>query len=75
MMSGLTACVTGAGAGVDSAWEQKKPEARKILENAAESPASSARFVGQPLCLAKRWLKKDTTANTPKFYTQLNFEQ
>jgi hypothetical protein len=34
-------------AGVDSAWEQKKLEARKMLENAAESPASSARFVGR----------------------------
>ena len=42
-----TVCVTGAGAGVDSAWEQEKPEARKMLENAAESPASSARFVGR----------------------------
>jgi len=41
----LTVCVTGAGAGVDSAWEQKKPEARKMSENAAESPASSARCV------------------------------
>ena len=40
-----TVCVTGAGAGVDSAWEQKKLEARKLLENAAESPASSARCV------------------------------
>jgi hypothetical protein len=29
-------------AGVDSAWEQKKLEARKMPENAAESPASSA---------------------------------
>ena len=47
-MSGLTVCVTGAGVGVDSAWEQGKLEARKMLENAAESPASSARFVGQP---------------------------
>jgi len=37
-----TVCVTGAGASVDSAWEQKKLEARKMLENAAESPASSA---------------------------------
>jgi hypothetical protein len=27
--------LTGAGAGVDSAWEQKKLEARKMLENAA----------------------------------------
>jgi N-formylglutamate amidohydrolase len=33
---------TGAGAGVDSAWEQEKLEARKMLENRAESPASSA---------------------------------
>jgi len=46
-----TDCVTGAGAGVDSAWEQRKLEARKLLENAAESPASSARFVG-------RWLHR-----------------
>ena len=38
---------TGAGAGMDSVWEQKKLEARKMLENAAESPASSARFVGR----------------------------
>ena len=40
----LTAAVigTGAGAGVDSVWEQRKPEARKMLENAADSPASSA---------------------------------
>jgi len=37
-----TVCVTGAGAGVDSAWEQEKLEARKMLENAVESPASSA---------------------------------
>lgn len=41
----LTVCVTGAGAGRDSAREQRKLEARKMLENAAESPASSARFV------------------------------
>jgi len=31
----------GAGAGVDDAREQKKLEARKILINRAESPASS----------------------------------
>jgi hypothetical protein len=29
----------GQWAGVDSAWEQKKFEARKMLENEAESPA------------------------------------
>ena len=40
-----TVCVTGAGAGVDSVWEQEKLEARKMLEKAADSPASSARFV------------------------------
>jgi hypothetical protein len=34
-------------AGVDSAWEQEKLEARKMLENAAESHTSGARFVGQ----------------------------
>ena len=38
----LTVCVTCVWAGVDSAWEQEKPEARKMLENAADSPASGA---------------------------------
>ena len=38
----------GAGAGVDSVWEKRILEARKMLENAAESPASSTRFVGMP---------------------------
>jgi hypothetical protein len=33
-------------AGVDNAWEQEKLEARKMLENAAESHTSGARFVG-----------------------------
>ena len=32
----LTVCVTGAGAGVDSAWEQRKLKARKMFENVAE---------------------------------------
>jgi hypothetical protein len=32
-------------AGVDSAWEQEKLEARKMPENAAESHTSGARFV------------------------------
>jgi hypothetical protein len=35
----LTVCVTGAGVGVDSAWEQKKLEARKMLEKAAPYPS------------------------------------
>jgi len=33
---------------VDSAWEQKKPEARKRLEKRTDSPPSAARFVRQP---------------------------
>jgi hypothetical protein len=37
-----TVGVTGAGAGVNSVWEQKKLEARKILENGDESHLSSA---------------------------------
>jgi len=32
-------------AGVDKAWEQEKLEAWKMLENAAESHTSGARFV------------------------------
>jgi hypothetical protein len=36
---------------VDSAWEQEKLEARKMLENAAESHTSGARFVGR-FCVA-----------------------
>jgi len=36
--------------GVDNDWEQDKLKARKILENAAESHTSTARFVGL-LCL------------------------
>ena len=42
-----TVCVTCVWAGVDSAWKQKKPEARKMLENAAESHTSGTRCVGQ----------------------------
>jgi hypothetical protein len=32
---------------MDNAWEQKKLEARKMLENAAESHTSGARYVGR----------------------------
>ena len=45
MMGGLTVCVTCVWASVDSAWEQEKPKARKMLENAAESHTSGARCV------------------------------
>jgi hypothetical protein len=43
--SHLTVCVTCVWAGVDKAWEQKKPEARKMLINRADSHTSGARFV------------------------------
>jgi len=49
MPCGPTVCVTGAGAGVDSVWEQKNIEARKMPVNRADSPASSARFVRRDL--------------------------
>jgi hypothetical protein len=38
-------------AGVDNAWEQEKLEARKMLENAADSHTSGARFVRRFLTL------------------------
>ena len=44
-MDGLTGCATCVWAGVDSAWKQENAEARKMLENAAESHTSGARFV------------------------------
>ena len=37
--------LAASGRDAYSAWEQEKPEARKMLENAAESPASCARCV------------------------------
>jgi hypothetical protein len=40
-----TVCVSRWWAGQDSAGEQEKPEARKMLENGAESHQSAARFV------------------------------
>ena len=40
-----TVCVTCVWAGVDSAWEQEKLEARKMLEYGAESHTSGSRIV------------------------------
>jgi hypothetical protein len=51
---------SGQWVGVDSAWEQRKLEARKMLENAAESPASSARFVGTLLTWMTHFFFKGT---------------
>ncbi len=39
-----TVGVTGGGAGVDNVREQDKPEARKMLENAADSPTNHLRI-------------------------------
>ena len=50
-MSGLTVGVTGRWAGVDSAWEQEKLDARKMLKNGDESHLSSARFVRRSFVL------------------------
>ncbi len=41
-------------AGVDSAWEQEKLEARKMLENAADSHTSGARGVGRQFDFASK---------------------
>ena len=45
--SRLTVCVPRGWAGRDKAWEQYKPEARKMLENAARTRQSGARGVGR----------------------------
>jgi len=55
---------------VDNVWEQKKLEARKMLENAAESPASSAPFVSPLLTLRDvRFTFCEPTLSTPKIFT------
>ena len=64
---GLTVCVSRWWAGWDSLREQGKLEARKILENRAESHQSAARFVRQPARLPERWLKKDTIVKLTTF--------
>ncbi len=67
-----TVCVTCVWAGVDSAWEQRKLEARKMLENAAESHTSGARFVGR-VVVQDTLAVKDLPANLTKFYNELGF--
>ena len=51
---------------MDSAWEQEKPEARKMLVSRDESHQSAARFVGTLLTCKTHCLKKDTTAELLK---------
>jgi hypothetical protein len=62
-------------AGVDNAWEQEKLEARKILENAAESHTSDARFVRRFFVAPESLTEKRQYCQHGKFYTQLNFWQ
>jgi len=52
---------------------QEKLASRKMPENGAESPPSSARFVG--LLPTRATAKKDYTAFTPEFYDELDFLQ
>jgi hypothetical protein len=60
-------------AGVDNAWEQEKPEARKMLVKRADSHTSGARFVGRFVLYQTRLLKQNTTANKRRFYAEFNF--
>jgi hypothetical protein len=46
-----------------------------MLENGNESHTSTSRGVRRFLLCQTYKLKKDTTANTPNFYTQLNLWQ
>jgi len=56
----LTVFVTGVGVGVDSAWGQRKLEARKLLnaKRAADSPAFSARGVSPLFAIKYLSVKK-----------------
>ncbi len=49
-----TVCVTCAGAGTAKPSNRVNAEARKLLEIAADSPASGARGVGRGYVLLKR---------------------
>ena len=57
-------------AGVDSVREEDKLEARKMLENAAESHTSGARFVGRDV-VQDTLAVKDLPANLTTFYNEL----
>jgi hypothetical protein len=55
--------------GVDNAWEQKKLEARKMLENAAESHTSGARFVGRALVNTNPICSKEGLLTSTFYFT------
>jgi hypothetical protein len=60
-------------AGVDSAWEQEKLEARKMPVNRADSHTSGARFVGRRAVVPDSLAVKDLPAKLTKFYNELGF--
>jgi len=68
--SPLTVCITCVWAGVDKVWEQEKLEARKMLENGADSHTSGACFVGR-VVVQDTLTVKDLPANLTKFYNEL----
>jgi hypothetical protein len=53
---GPTVCVTGGGAGMDYAREQRKLEARRMLENGDESPAVQCRLCWAALVCLRVWV-------------------
>jgi hypothetical protein len=58
---------------VDNAWEQEKPEARKMLENGDESHLSSARFVRRFFSRLRLSLLALVVDNSLVVYTQNHF--
>ena len=56
-------------AGVDSAWEQEKLEAKKMLLNRAESPTVDARFVRD--CMKSIFKSASTATFLPKRHKNL----
>jgi hypothetical protein len=73
--SGTTVCVSRWWAGVDNAWEQEKPEARKMPVSRDESHQSAARCVGRFRLAQDLLAEKDNTVNATRFYMQPNFWQ
>ena len=64
-----TVCVSGRRVRTNFG-EQRKLEAWKMLENGADSPPSTARFVGQPLWTRDTLIEK-TPLPTDLFFTIL----
>ena len=60
-----TVCVTRVWAGVDKVWGQEKSEARKMLENAAESHTSGVSMKEQSTdcSRARFWIRYECSVN------------